>query len=162
MSHPSPLKLIVLLPLLLACVCPVSFGQEKPQLFLRIEKRFKAQEPEWKVERILGGEDSESITFRRGKAQALVEILVRTGVQDAREIFAGQVIALDNIHGKHMVRRELPGFADENCIWLNRGSDAWPDLIFRKGNVYVTVFGPTVEIVKRFGQDVMAEIGDVR
>ncbi|HBB97788.1 MAG TPA: hypothetical protein DC054_20600 [Blastocatellia bacterium] len=63
---------LVLVPFLFGLVAAGTRGQERPDLFFRIERSFRENEPGWKIDRILTGQTfdpiSESITFRAGKA----------------------------------------------------------------------------------------------
>ncbi|HEX3085674.1 MAG TPA: hypothetical protein VHP99_14175 [Pyrinomonadaceae bacterium] len=145
----------------LAACCYSVLGQQKLQLFSKIEAGFGKQEPEWKIAKIFEGEPgipSEDISLRRGKQQALVSVKVWHTSQEAHEIFAGQVIAFDNVRGKRGERSKLPDLGDENYIWTNRATGVWPTLYFRKGNVFVWVFAPTVIVAKRFARHVLDQI----
>jgi hypothetical protein len=137
-------------------------AQEKPELFSRIERAFHEKEPAWKVERILSGQQSDpikqSIVFRSRKRQASVELNIWKRTQDAQDVFGGQSLAFDNFIGKKKVKRSLPMVGDENYVWTNPGSSAWPMMMFRKGNIIVSIFAPTLTIARRFAQYVLNEI----
>jgi hypothetical protein len=139
-----------------------TFAQEKPDLFSRIERVFHEKEPAWKVERILSGQQSDpvkqSIVFRSRKGQASVELNIWKRIQDAQDVFGGQSLAFDNTAGKKKVKRSLPLVGDENYVWTNPGSAAWPMMMFRKGNIVVSIFAPTLTIVKKFAQYVLNEM----
>jgi hypothetical protein len=143
-------------------VCASAGAQEKPELFSRTEQTFKEKEPAWKIERLYPGSTSdpltESIAFRAGRQQAAIDISVWRRLKDAEEIFVGAAIAFDSIRGKHVVKRSIPNLGDENYMWTNPGSDAWPMIHFRQGNVYVTVYSPSVLIAKRFAHYVLEQI----
>ena len=47
---------------------------------------------------------------------------------------------------------------DENYIWLNRGSNAWPTIRFRRGRVEVSVYAPSVVAAKRFAGYVLEKL----
>ena len=137
-------------------------AQEKPELFSKIEQTFKEKEPAWKIESVLQGQTfdplHESITFRAGKQQAAIEISIWKRLKDAQEVFAGGVMAFDNIRGKQVIKRHIPNLGDENWMWTNPGSDAWPMIYIRSGSVYVTVYAPSVPIAKRFAQRVIERV----
>lgn len=156
------LKAIVF-SLLIICFSNGLHAQEKPEPFSRIERVFREKEPSWKVERASLSTTSDpmrqSIVFRSGEEQASVDITVWRREQDAASSFTGQSLAFDNTAGKRMVKSKLPKVGDENYIWTNRGSAAWPTLIFRKGNINVTVFGPSLAVVKRFARHVIEQMG---
>ena len=137
-------------------------AQEKPELFSRIERAFHEKEPAWKVERVLSGQQSDpikqSIVFRSRKGQASVEINIWKRTQDAHDVFGGQSLAFHNSFGKKKVKRSLPLVGDENYVWTNPGSSARPMMMFRKGNIIVSIFAPTLTIAKRFAQYVLDEI----
>lgn len=139
-----------------------TIAQEKPDLFSRIERVFQEKEPAWKVERILSGQQSDpikqSIALRSRKGQASVDISIWNRTQDARDVFGGQSLAFDNTAGRKKVKRSLPLVGDENYVWTNRGSSAWPMMMFRKGNIVVSIFAPTVAIAKKFAQYVLKEM----
>ena len=143
--------------------CYAVCAQQKLPLFSRIEAEFGKQEPGWKIEKIFDGQTDipgEDISFRRGKQQASVSVKVWHTSQEAREIFAGQVIAFDNDRGPRGMRSKLPDLGDENYVWTNRTIGTWPMLYFRKGKVFVSVFAPTVIVAKRFARHVIDQIED--
>jgi hypothetical protein len=139
-----------------------TIAQEKPELFSRIERAFHQKEPAWKVARILSGQQSDpikqSIVFRSQKRQASVDINIWKRTQDAQDVFGGQSLAFHNSFGKKKVKRSLPLVGDENHVWTNPGSSARPMMMFRKGNIIVSIFAPTLTIAKRFAQYVLNEI----
>jgi hypothetical protein len=139
-----------------------TIAQEKPELFSRIERVFHEKESAWKVERIYPANTSDpikqSIVLRSRKGQASVDISIWRRAQDAQDVFGGQSVAFDNTAGKKKVKRILSLVGDENYIWTNRGSSAWPMMMFRKGNIVVSIFAPTVAIAKQFAQYVLKEM----
>jgi hypothetical protein len=152
-------KTIAATLLFAACCSSTAFAQQKSELFSKVEAAFKQHEPAWKIESVLNQVPGhESITFRNGNRQAAVELGIWNSPQQAREIFDGQVIALDNTWGKRGGKATIANLGDENYMWVNRVSQTWPMIIFRKGSVFVTVFAPSVPIAKRFAQQVIAQI----
>jgi hypothetical protein len=147
--------------LLILCSSITCFGQEKPKLLLDIERVFREKEARWKVERINYQKEfdpnKEDIVFRSGKVQAAVSIKIWEKIKDAQDVFEATSIAFSNTHAK-MIKSRLPGLGDEGYIWKSRGSDAWPTIYFRKGNVNVTVFAPSVAVAKRFAQHIAEQI----
>ena len=150
---------------LLACVCIATqaASQEKPKLFSDVERVFREKEPAWKVERTYPTATTDPLTlglvFRSGKQQASVEIAVWKQTTAATDVFAGDCIAFDNTAGKKMAKTTLPQLGDENHVWTNPHSTAWPMIKFRKGNVLVTVFTPSLAIGKRFAKHVLDQMG---
>lgn len=157
-------RTLFIILLLLSAVCPTRTlrAQEPPELFARVERVFRENEPEWKVESRLPAESSDprggSITFRSGKVQAAVEVRVWRREQDAREVFEAEARAYNNMGGRRMVKGTVPGFGDESRLWTHKGSGAWPTLRFRKGNVNVQVFAPTLTLARRFARRVLEQI----
>lgn len=92
------------------------------------------------------------------RQQALIEVSIWKREQDARQIFDGDVIVMDRTVSKHASRVRLPHLGDDNYMWTNPHSDAWPTIDFRKGTVLVTVFAPSVVTAKRFAQRIMEEM----
>jgi hypothetical protein len=139
-----------------------AIAQGKPQVIVQVERVFQEKEPLWKVERVnvqnLQDPFSESLVFRSGKLRALVTLNVWKRAQDAHDVFEANSIAYDNIVGGKRMKSRLPNLEDENYIWTNRGSDAWPNLLFRKGHVFVTVGAPSVTTARRFAQHVVEQI----
>ena len=133
---------------------------------MKIEQEIKEKEPGWKIDRILDGQTSdplhESIVFRAGKQQAEIEISIWKRLEDAQGAFEGEVAAFDNIRGKKAVKKSLPNLGEENYMWTNPGSDAWPMIYFRKGNIYASVFAPSVAIARRFAQHLFGQIPKVQ
>ena len=150
---------------LLACVsiATQTAAQEKPKLFSDVERVFREKEPAWKVERTYPTATNDpvtlGITFRSGRRQASVEIAIWKQTSAATDVFAGLVTAFDNTAGKKMKKTTLPQLGDENYVWTNPGSTAWPMIKFRKGNVLVTVFTPSLAIGKRFAKHVLDQMG---
>jgi hypothetical protein len=136
--------------------------QDRPKLFADVERVFRETEGNWKVERRYPTHTSDPITFgivfRSRVGQASVEIDIWKQTSEAIEAFTGLSLSFDNMAGKKMVKRTLPQMGDENHVWTNPGSTAWPTIKFRKGNVVVTVFAPSLVIGKRFAQHVLAQI----
>ena len=155
-------RVMLCLLLILVASSAGTTAQEKPGLFLRIERVFREKEPVWKVERIYPSNTSDPITqsivFRSGKGQASVDISIWRREQDAQDVFNGESIAFDNTAGKKKVKGTVRKLGDENHIWTNRGSSAWPIVKFRKGSIVVSVFAPTVAMAKKFAQYVLEEI----
>src|SRR5690349_18392766 len=145
--------------LLIICSSAALLAQEKPELFSKIERVFQEREPAWKVERSYPGNTSDprtqSIVFRSGKYQALIDVIIWKKEKDARDVFTAESIAFDNTAGKRMVKGKLPDLGDENHIWTNRGSTGWPTIKFRQGNIDVRVFAPSIAIAKRFAQHIL-------
>lgn len=100
----------------------------------------------------------QSIVFRSGKNQAAVDVSIWRREKDAQDVFAGESIAFSNTMGKRMVKSKLANLGDESHIWTNRGSTAWPTINFRKGNVNVTVFAPSVVVAKRFARHIFEQL----
>jgi hypothetical protein len=152
----------IILFLLTLCFSTIIYAQEKQELFSKIEQIFQKKEPTWKVERIYPGNTSdpitESIVFRSRIGQAAVDISIWRREEDAHDVFTGQSLAFDNIRGKRVLKSSLPKLGDENHIWTNPGSRAWPTIKFRKGNILVTVFAPSVAIAKRFAHHVYNQL----
>ena len=157
------LKTIVVF-LHIICFSDNILAQEKPELFSKIERVFQVKEPSWKVERIYPSNTSDPITqsivFRSRKGQASVDVSIWKREKDAQDVFAAESLAFNNTAGKRMVKSSLPQLGDENHIWTNRGSAAWPTIKFRKGNINATVFAPSVMIAKRFAQHVFTQMAD--
>lgn len=156
---------IVLSVFLLCGLWDTSIAQENPELFSKIEEVFRRREPGWKVKRNLHGQTRdplvESITLlRAGKRQASIEILMWRRLEDAKEVFAGQVVILDNTRGPTAVRRSLPNVGDENYMWTNPQSTFWPTIYFRRGRVLVSVFASTATVADRFARHVLEQIGE--
>jgi hypothetical protein len=78
--------------------------------------------------------------------------------KDAHEMFSGQVIAMDNTRGTKALKRDLTNLGDENYVWTNPHGETWPTIDFRKGNVFVSVFAPTVPVAERFAHFVLDQI----
>ena len=156
------LKVLALSPWLLCFLFDVSAAQDKPRLFSNVEGILQTRDRTWRIERVLTGQTadplSESIKLREGRREALIEISIWRRLQDAREVFAGQVIAFDNVPGKRAVKRSLRGVGDENYMWTNPRSDAWPTIYFRKGNVFVSVFAPSVPVATKFAEQVLEQL----
>jgi len=156
------LKALVLSPCLLCFLFDVSVAQDKPRLFSNVERILQARDRTWKIERILTGQTtdplSESIKLRDGRREAAIEISIWRRLQDTREVFAGQVIAFDNVPGKRAVKRSLRDVGDENYMWTNPRSNAWPTIYFRKGNVFVSVFAPSVPVATKFAEQVLEQM----
>ena len=152
----------VILFLLIFCFSTSIYAQEKPELFSKIEQVFQKKEPAWKVERIYPSNTSDPITqsivFRSRIGQASVDISIWRREKDAQDVFTAESLAFDNIRGKRVIKSRLPKLGDENHIWTNPGSTAWPTIKFRKGNINVTVFAPWVAIAKRFAQHVFEQM----
>jgi hypothetical protein len=148
--------------LLIICLSHSVPAQEKPELFSNVERVFREKETAWKVERIYPAAtpdpSRQSIVFRSGKNQASVDIAIWNREKDARDVFAAESRAFDNTMGRRMSKRSLPQLGDENHIWTHRGSTVWPTIKFRKGNINVTIFAPSVAIAKRFAQHVLGQI----
>jgi hypothetical protein len=148
--------------LIVACFSSGIIAQEKPELFSKIERVFKEKEPAWKVEKNYPSSTSDpikqDIVFRSGKDQASIQITIWKREQDAKDVFTSESNGFNNTMGRRMIKNNLPGLGDENHIWTNRGSEAWPMLNFRKGNIDVTVFAPSVTVAKRFAQHVLEQI----
>src|SRR5262245_12166844 len=149
------------LAVVFCCCGNIGAAQTEPGLFADIEQTFRTHQPEWKIERIVRSRTSpfsESITFRRGEQQAAVQIFVWERLKDVREMFAGQVIAYDNVRGKSATKRRIPKLGDANYIWTNRNSDAFPMIYFRKEKVFVSVFAPSVSTGKDFAKLVLEQL----
>ena len=137
---------------------PAALAQQKPELLSKVEAAFKQHEPAWKIENInVQAAGHWSFTFRNGNRQAAVDLMIWNSPQQAHEIFDGQLIAFENQRG-HAVKRTVANLGDENYMWTNRGSEAWPTIMFRKGSVFVDVFAPSVPIARRFAQHVIEQI----
>lgn len=136
--------------------------KEKPELFSRVERVIQQNEPAWRVEKVYSNFTSDPITqdivYRSKRGQASVDISIWRREQDAKDVFGGHSIAFDNIVGKKKVKRSLPGIGDENFIWTNPNSSAWPVIRVRKGRIVVSVFAPTVTIAKKFMHHVLGQI----
>jgi hypothetical protein len=137
-------------------------AQHRPQFIGEVEKLFQEYEPKWKVEQTYvnrgTGFFKEDIVFRNNKVQAAVSIGVWEKIENAREVFKDESVAFDNISGKKTSKSRLPGLGEDSYIWTHSGSSAWPTIRFRKGNVIVEVFAPSVVIAKRFAQYVAGRI----
>ena len=154
---------MVLSVLLLCGLWDTSIAQEQRELFSKIEEVFRRHEPGWKIERKSHGQTmdpvAESITLlRAGKRQASIEILMWRRLEDAKELFAGQVVIFDNIRGRTAVKRSLSNVGDENYMWTNPHSTLWPAIYFRKGKVLVSVFASTLTVADRFARHVLEQI----
>ncbi len=156
------MKYISILLLLICYSTGNILAQDKPTFIVEIERVFQEKEPRWKIERKNVQNESsffkEEIVFRSGKVQAAVSIGSWQREKDAHDVFEGEAIAFNNTMGARRIKKRLPNLGDENYIWTNRGSEAWPMIKFRKGKVYVTVFAPNVAVAKRFAQYIAKQI----
>ncbi len=152
----------IALSLLILCAPGRLLAQEKPELFSRIERVFREQEPAWKVERSnlrnTINPHHQVIVYRSARGQALVDVMIWEKEKDASDVFTAHSISYDDTAGKKRVKRSLPGLGDENHIWTDPGSTAWPTIKFRKGSIIVTIFAPSVAIAKRFARHVYSQI----
>lgn len=152
----------IALSLLILCAHVGLLAQEKPELFARIERVFREQEPAWKVERInlrdTVNPHQQEIVFRSARGQALVDVMVWEKEKDAGDVFTAHSASYDDTAGKKKVKRSLPNLGDENHIWTHPGSTAWPTIKFRKGSIIVTIFAPSVAVAKRFARHVHSQI----
>jgi len=155
------MKLITTL-LFLVMSLTAAAAQNADNLFSRIDQVFQLKEPDWKVERVYPTSTLDPVThdvvYRSKMGQATIDVSVWRREQDAREVFRGQVIAFDNTAGKKRLKRSLPNVGDENYLWTNPRSTAWPTIKLRKGRILVSVFAPTVPIAKRFADHVLKQI----
>jgi hypothetical protein len=153
---------VTALCLLVFCFSNILQAQEKPDLFSKIERTFKQEEPAWKVESTLPSNTwdprTQSIVFHRGKIQASIEISIWRREIDAKDVFAATSLSFDNTAGKKMAKRILPKVGDENHIWTSRGSTPWTTIKFRNGNINVEVFAPSVMIAKRFARHILEQM----
>ncbi len=156
------MKYISILLLLIIYSTGNVMAHDKPSFIVEIERVFQEKESRWKIERKNVQNESsffkEDIVFRLGKVQAAVSIGSWQKEKDAHDVFEGEAIAFNNTAGARMIKKRLPNLGDENYIWVNRGSEAWPMIKFRKGRVHVTVFAPNVAIAKRFAQYIAEQI----
>jgi uncharacterized protein YheU (UPF0270 family) len=148
--------------MLLCGLWNASIAQDRPQLFVKVEEVLKRREPGWKIERNLSGQTmdplTQSIKLREGSRSAGIEIMIWRRLEDAKQIFAGNVVIFDNTRGKTAVKRGLPALGDENYMWTNLHSTLWPAICFRSGSVLVSVFAPTVTIADRFARHILEQI----
>jgi|SRR5215471_861264 len=139
---------------------------QKADVFSKIEQTFRTKEPTWKLEKVLPGQSQnparESIKLRQDTRQALIDVWIWMTAQDAHEMFAGQVIAMDNTRGTKANKRNLTNLGDESYMWTNPHSEAWPTVNFRKGNVFVSVFAPTVPVAERFAHYVLGQVSQTQ
>jgi hypothetical protein len=159
------IRRITLVAAVVVWACSSATAQ-KAEVFSRIEGTFRTNEPTWKLEKVLHGPTdnpaTESFTFRQGTKQASIDVWIWLTAKDAHEMFSGQVIAMDNTRGSKNMKRDLANLGDENYLWANPHSDAWPTIHFRKGNVFVSVFAPTIPLAERFAHYVLDEISQVQ
>ena len=148
--------------MLILCFSNTIIAQEKPELITKIERIFREKEPAWKVERVYVKNASDpfhqSIVFRSGRNQAAVDVSIWRREKDAQDVFTGESTAFGNTTGKRTVKSKLANLGDESYIWTNRDSTAWPTIKFRKGNINVTVFAPSVVVAKRFAKHVFEQM----
>jgi hypothetical protein len=139
-----------------------SVAAQKAELFSNIEDTFRTKELTWKVEKVVAGKSHNpatgSITLRQGTKQASIDVWIWMTPKDAHEMFSGQVIAMDNTRGTKALKRDLTNLGDENYVWTNPHGETWPTIDFRKGNVFVSVFAPTVPVAERFAHYVLDQI----
>jgi hypothetical protein len=147
--------------LLLLAAPATSFAQQQPQLFTDIERVLREKEPRWKTEQVSVKTEadplSQNIVLRAGGQQAAIAINLWAREKDARDVFAAHATAMSNTR-KGSRRSRLPNLGDENYIWTNPGSAAWPTIHFRQARVHVTVFAPSVTVAKRFARHILAQI----
>ncbi len=147
---------------LMACAT-VCWAQEKPKLIVDVERIFQEKEPQWKVENVnvhVNNYDpfTQEMTFRSGRFQAAISVSIWRREIDAHDVFAGTSIAFSQSGGAKKIKRRLPNLGDENYIWTNPRSTAWPTIYFRQGNVKVSVFAPSVAVAKRFARHIAGQI----
>jgi hypothetical protein len=134
----------------------------KPELFSKVERVFREVEPAWKLERVTPGHTadplSQDFVYRSKSGQAAIGISIWRRDEDARDVFAGQSIAFDDIANGKPVKRRIAGLGDENYIWTTRKDSAWPTIRFRKGRIVAMVFAPDVATAKRFAGHVLKQI----
>ncbi|HEX8128859.1 MAG TPA: hypothetical protein VF527_07140 [Pyrinomonadaceae bacterium] len=146
---------------LLLLSAPASGVAQQSQLFADIERALREKEPRWKTERVHLKPEADplgqDIVLRAGKQQAAIAINLWAREKDARDVFASHATVMSDTR-KGSRRSRLPNLGDENYIWTNPGTAAWPTIHFRRGRVHVTVFAPSIAVAKRFAQLVLAEI----
>lgn len=159
------IKRVGLIVSALACACS-PLAAQKGDLFSNIEHTLRTEEPTWRLEKVLAGQSqnpaTESISLRQGSRQASIDVWIWTTPPDAHEMFAGQVIAMDNTRGTKANKRKLTNLGDENYMWTNQHGEAWPTVDFRKGSVFVSVFAPTVPIAERFAHYVLEQVSQTQ
>lgn len=139
---------------------------QKADLFSQIEVTFRTNEPDWKLEKVQRGPSQNparaSITLRQGAKQASIDVWIWKTPKDAHEMFSGQVIAMDNTRGTRTMKRDLANLGEENYMWANPHGEAWPTIDFRKGNVFVSVFAPTIPLAERFARYVLEQVSETQ
>jgi hypothetical protein len=156
-AHAKTVRAATLFLALSVC-CPGALAQQKSELFSRVQELFKHREPTWKVENVTDNEHQQAIALRQGNRQATVQIITLDSAAHAHETFDGLVIASDNTRAKSDVKTKLQNLGDENYMWTNGQTRTWTTIYFRRGKVIVTVFVPSVDVAKRFAQEILEQI----
>jgi len=143
-----------------------SAAAQNADVFSKIERAFRTNEPAWKLEKALHGPTdkpaTESLTLRQGTREAVIDVWIWMTPKEAHEMFSGQVIAMDNTRGSRNMKRDLANLGDENYLWANPHSEAWPTIHFRKGPVFVSVFAPTIPLAERFAHYILDQISQAQ
>ena len=156
------LSLATTAALLLLAALGNSFAQgSQPQLFTDIERALREREPQWKTERVYARTETDplglDIVLRAGKQQAAIAVNLWTREKDARDVFTAHATVMSDTR-KGSRRSRLPNLGDENYIWTNPGSAAWPTIHFRQSRVHVTVFAPSITVARRFARHILEQI----
>jgi hypothetical protein len=149
-SRVAPFLLVVCL---LIGLPKYAMGQEKAELFVRIEKALKNSR-RWKIETLdfdtVSTPPIDKISLRSGNTYTQIDVVILERIQYAHEMFE----ALHN--SEPAKKRSIPDFGDENRTW---GDSRFGSLVFRRGRVVVRMSGPT-EAMMRFARLILTEAGN--
>ncbi|HEV2915300.1 MAG TPA: hypothetical protein VGX92_18620 [Pyrinomonadaceae bacterium] len=137
-----------------------AFAQDKPSWLREVELLLR-KEPRWRVQEVqaLGVPElfNETIILKSGPLRADVSIGIRRSAEWAKDEFEQGRIAFTDISRKTSRQSRLPDLGDDNYMLVGKKKRNG-SIFFRKDNVLVTVFAPSVETAKRFARYVADRI----
>ena len=147
----------ILLSIILMCLAFTSFGaQDSQTLFGQIERVSQEREPKWKISRKLILRNSKHISIRWKSGKSYVQMLIERldSPKEAADMFEGfnsEIMeAYRTAESSQYSKTELPNLGDKNYLWSHRKAGA--SILLRKGNAFVMLIAPSIDVAKRFAQ----------
>jgi hypothetical protein len=120
-------------------------------LYKKIVAAIEKAEPKWKQNRKAIMPNQVIIRWVSGQKRALVSVALLASEEDARVRLRARVNLLEHVPEAKVFTSPLNGFGAEGYMLKTDGVKG-VEILFRKGDFVVDVFGPSDEIARRFAR----------
>jgi|SRR5215470_7610085 len=124
----------------------------------KLSALIKEKEPDWELHRKAILQNQLIIQWVNGQQRALISTAFLLSEEESQKYLRAKLKEQEQLPESKLSKSELMGVGDEAYLLRYGGGDNRAMILFRKGDQFIEVVGPSEDVAKRFAQHVVGLI----